>query len=76
MIPPKQKQACALPPSIQDELLYQGWTLGEHRSAADWVVTGSKGHLLIVADGVTVSEAWLRAADQARLLTILGELVN
>lgn len=60
-----------------DQLHRAGWSIGDTAFTTDaegvkWVVSGSNGENLIRAEGSTRSEAWVRAAEQARSLGMLG----
>jgi hypothetical protein len=61
---------------IHDELKQAGWSVGEYGAGDQWFVSGNRGPLQIRANAASVDEAWQRAADQARLLTVTGELRN
>jgi hypothetical protein len=43
-----------------------GWSVGETATAGGWLVSGSNGENLIYASGLSQSEAWHRAVEQAK----------
>jgi hypothetical protein len=57
---------------LHDRMKRQGWSAGECGNT----VYLTKGPHRIVAAGKTGLEAWRKAIEQARLLTMLGELQN
>ena len=62
-------------PSVDEsfaQLHGAGWSVGEHGTAAAWVVTGSNGENLILAEGRTQAEAWWSACSQARAVGMLA----
>jgi hypothetical protein len=49
-----------------------GWTVGEAVFGDTWLVSGSNGENLVLAEGRTQSEAWHRACQQAEAVGMLG----
>ena len=48
-----------------------GWTVGEVKQGATWVVSGRNGENVIHTTGATQADAWRRAAEQAAAVGML-----
>jgi hypothetical protein len=63
------------PPTHSDAYFLQlhlaGWTIGEVKHGAAWVVSGRNGENVINATGATQTEAWRRAAEQGAAVGML-----
>ena len=49
-----------------------GWSVGECRSGAAWLITGRNGENVLRAAGATQGEAWHRPCKQAAAVGMLG----
>jgi hypothetical protein len=49
-----------------------GWSVGDVRTGAEWLVTGSNGENQVRATGRTQAEAWYIACQQAEATGMLG----
>ena len=49
-----------------------GWSIGETGGAGAWLVSGTNGENLIVAEGESQVEAWYRATLQAEAVGMLA----
>ena len=48
-----------------------GWSVGDVRTGAEWLVTGSNGENAVNARGRTQAEAWHHACQQAEAAGML-----
>src|SRR5262245_8479345 len=69
-------RACSTADESFARLHAAGWSVGDVRrltaAGPRWLVTGTNGGNVLRAEAPTQTEAWRRAAEQARALGMLG----